>query len=67
MQRYQEKSEVIVGHFIAFDNRGKFYHGLPFEILVGEVVNIGEGDIMKIKFDILGQDVEVELPFYLAQ
>lgn len=67
MQRYKDKSEVLVGHFIAFDNRGKFYHGLPFEIMVGEVMSIENDDIIKVKFDVTGVDVEVELPFYLAQ
>ena len=67
MQRYDSKDKAHVGDFIAFDNRGKFYHGMPFEIIVGEVISIGAGDIINVKFDVLGTDVELELPFYLAQ
>lgn len=67
MRRYRTKEDVRLGNFVAFDNRGKFYMGIPFEVLVGKVVKINEDETIAIKIDIYGNDVDVDIPYYMAQ
>lgn len=70
MQRFKNKSDVVIGAKIIFDNMTLYIRNLSKIKMIGTVIEIEpEGDMVVVALEIAGHEntISVRLPFYLLQ
>jgi hypothetical protein len=70
MQRFKNKSDVVIGSKIIFNNMTSYIKELARIKMVGTVIEIEpEGDMVVVALEIAGHvnKISVRLPYYLLQ
>lgn len=70
MQRFKNKSDVVIGSKIIFDNITLYIRDLSKIKMIGTVTEMEpEGDMVVVELEVAGREnkIPVRLPYYLLQ